>query len=245
MIILGGDFMNFKTWELDSQEVIQENTSKIEDLVQCLLTIAPTYFVLGNHDCINANNSKHYLKQPMKLSEDLYLVPQSGSSSTILERSQNPLEIDADFWEGYPYGPQITEELAEFRAFQESRLDQNTLLLNQKQNLPDLESCSYNRNQVFDLSSVPDTAKLFIVSHQGPYSSATACDDVYGFQFSSGSPNNQIFYQQNKHRIVRWLHGHTHQPINRENGKIVNPGKFVLGHCVLVDDDEVQFYNID
>ncbi|CAL5970453.1 Calcineurin-like_phosphoesterase superfamily domain-containing protein [Hexamita inflata] len=241
LIIVGGDFQTLLRSEMDQEQIIQSNNQSINGYIDKLQEIAQTLYVLGNHDCVNSHSSRNYLNMPRQLSNQLTIVPQSGASTTLPVNIDNQeLRIGWNFWEGYPYGPTHDEDLTELKQFFHPNLESNTeVIKNMKQTerVPLPNNSKFNEEQQFQ--EVPKS-QLLVVSHQGPYGSATACDVAYGLHFSSGSPQNEHYYLENEEDIALWLHGHTHYPKFQAAGKCVNPGTFIEGNYAVIELEEVN-----
>ena len=129
LILIGGDFSLFTREEMDPnspsfEQNLQKNEETISKILKMLSDIAPTKFVLGNHDFVGKVENAGYITEPTKFG-DLIIVPQSGSSSTLLQTNAK-IERDKTFWEGYPFGPFADEDLAQFVQLQERSLKQNS-----------------------------------------------------------------------------------------------------------------------
>eukprot|EP00703_Trepomonas_sp_PC1_P005598 JAP91008.1 Calcineurin-like phosphoesterase superfamily domain-containing protein [Trepomonas sp. PC1] len=242
IIILGGDFQSQTTIDLQSAENQQKNTDFVLKVCDFLSQICPVKCILGNHD--HQDQMHKY-----RFSEDFSFMgyrflTQCGSSSTLPENTtqKENMNIGYTFWDGHPFGPRLdSEQWEEFERFQRDGYDHRTKEIENMKPGQFLDrDCTqtYNRNQ--DLGTLHE--KVIVVTHQGPYCSATTCDVCYGLQFSSGSPQNQLFYERNKENIILWLHGHTHYPRYVQCEKIVNPGAFARGgNVALVDVADGQF----
>lgn len=120
LILVGGDFCLFTREEMDERSAsFEQNLRKNEDTIaqtlRMLSEIAPTKFVLGNHDFVGKIKNPNYLTKPTKF-QNIIIVPQSGSSSTLL-RENAEIERDKTFWEGYPFGPFADADLSQFTRF--------------------------------------------------------------------------------------------------------------------------------
>ncbi|CAL6019465.1 Calcineurin-like_phosphoesterase superfamily domain-containing protein [Hexamita inflata] len=233
VIFIAGDFTCTPVTIVDDvlqikiqHKLIKKYTTMLYEAFQ-----KPVYYVLGNHECINAvyedENIHHVGGKAINLG-DFTLLGQDGSSTSVQYEKNS-----VNYLGGYPWGVSKMDILCSPNTpraeMDESKFFLNSFISFKRGDLSyeELKTC-FNNVQVLsspqyeNLNRLKTQKPLIILSHQGPASSLTTfyVNDKKPKLSASGSPALHQFYTENKQMIKRWFHGHTHYPLQSEDQNV-------------------------